>query len=103
VAPAEGAVPSPVVERALDDGWALASEVAAGLAAGVGAFLVFVVLAPLRGWPDGGGMPLALIGAACLIALGRPRLRPFAAGALAGCVTSMVLATLAVGAILTLG
>lgn len=87
----------------VNDAWALVSEVAAGLAVGVGAFLVLVVLAPLRGWSSGGELPLALLGAACLIALGRPRLRPFAAGALAGCVTSTVLATLAVSAILTLG
>jgi hypothetical protein len=86
----------------INDGWAVASEAAAGLGAGVGAFLVFVVLAPLRGWPDGGELPLAVIGAACLLALARPRLRAFAAGALAGCVTSMVLATLAISAILTL-
>jgi hypothetical protein len=107
----EAAVPFVVVGSAVEhtaergivsDRWALASEVAAGLAAGVAAFLVFVILAPLRGWPDAGELPLALLGAACLIALSRPRLRPFAAGALAGCVTSTVLATLAVSAILTL-
>ena len=84
------------------DAWALASEAAAGLAAGTGAFLVFVILAPLRGWPDAGGLPLALLGAACLVMLARPRLRPFAAGALAGCLACTLLAALAVNALLNL-
>lgn len=87
---------------AAPDGWALISEAAAGLGAGVAAFLLFAVLAPLRGWPDAGELPLALLGAGCVVMLSRRRLRPFAAGALAGCLACTILTALAVSALLTL-
>jgi hypothetical protein len=68
------------------------SEVATGVAAGVGLFLVLVLMGSLSGWLDPGTpLVLALAGAISAAVL-LPRLRAFVAGAVGGVVAATMFA-----------